>query len=74
LPERAENDRVAAGNPDLTDGKDNAWSDEELMAGVAEREARAFEILVRRHQRRVLNLIYRSLGDRTQAEDLAQEV
>jgi RNA polymerase sigma-70 factor, ECF subfamily len=74
LPERAGNDRDVAGNPDLTDSKDNAWSDEELMAGVAEREARAFEILVRRHQRRILNLIYRSIGDRIQAEDVAQEV
>lgn len=44
------------------------------MARIAGRDAPAFEILVRRHQRRVLNLIYRSIGDRTQAEDVAQEV
>jgi RNA polymerase sigma-70 factor (ECF subfamily) len=55
--------------------EDNALSDEELMARVAGSDARAFEVLVRRHQRRVLNLIYRSIGgDPVQAEDVAQEV
>ena len=44
------------------------------MARIARSDARAFEILVRRHQQRILNLIYRSIGDRIQAEDLAQEV
>ena len=58
----------------MTVAEDNALSDEELMAGVAGGDARAFEILVRRHQRRILNLIYRSIGDRNQAEDVAQEV
>jgi RNA polymerase sigma-70 factor (ECF subfamily) len=58
----------------LTDIEDNALSNEELMARIAGSDARAFEILVRRHQRRILNLIYRSIGDRTQAEDVAQEV
>ena len=54
--------------------EDNALSDEALMAGIAGSDARAFEILVRRHQRRILNLIYRSIGDRIHAEDVAQEV
>jgi RNA polymerase sigma-70 factor, ECF subfamily len=54
--------------------EDNALSDEELMARVAGSDARAFELLVRRHERRVLNLIYRSIGDPVQAEDVAQEV
>jgi RNA polymerase sigma-70 factor, ECF subfamily len=58
----------------LTVAKDNVFSDEELMARIAGSDAQAFEILVRRHQRRILNLIYRSLGDRIQAEDVAQEV
>jgi RNA polymerase sigma-70 factor, ECF subfamily len=44
------------------------------MAKVAGSDARAFEILVKRHQRHILNLIYRSIGDRAQAEDVAQEV
>jgi RNA polymerase sigma-70 factor (ECF subfamily) len=47
---------------------------EELMAKIAEGDEDAFEILVNRHQTSVLNLIYRFIGDRTQAKDLAQEV
>jgi len=47
---------------------------EELMARIAKGDDDAFEILVNRHQTSVLNLIYRFIGDRTQAKDLAQEV
>jgi RNA polymerase sigma-70 factor (ECF subfamily) len=52
----------------------NEPSSEELMARIAEGDDEAFEILVNRHQTSVLNLIYRFVGDRTQAKDLAQEV
>ena len=47
---------------------------EELMARVAGGNQEAFEILVNRRQTSVLNLIYRFIGDRTRAKDLAQEV
>jgi RNA polymerase sigma-70 factor (ECF subfamily) len=47
---------------------------EDLMAGIAEGDEDAFEILVNRHQTSVLNLIYRFIGDRMQAKDLSQEV
>ena len=47
---------------------------EELMARIANGDEGAFEILVNRHQTSILNLIYRYIGDRTQAKDLAQEV
>ena len=47
---------------------------EELMGRIAEGDNSAFEILVHRHQTSILNLIYRFIGDRTQAKDLAQEV
>jgi RNA polymerase sigma-70 factor (ECF subfamily) len=47
---------------------------EELMAKIAKGDEDAFEILVNRHQTSVLNLVYRFIGDRTQAKDLAQEV
>ncbi len=47
---------------------------EELMARIAEGDQEAFEILVNRHQTSILNLVYRFIGDRTQAKDLAQEV
>ena len=44
------------------------------MRRIAQGDEPAFEVLVCRYQRRILNLIYRSIGDRSQAEDLAQEV
>jgi RNA polymerase sigma-70 factor, ECF subfamily len=50
------------------------FSSEDLMARIAEGDDSAFEILVHRHQTSILNLIYRFIGDRTQAKDLAQEV
>src|SRR5688572_31204717 len=37
-------------------------------------EERAFEELVVRYQTRLLNFIYRTIGDRDRAEDLVQEV
>jgi RNA polymerase sigma-70 factor (ECF subfamily) len=53
---------------------DQTTSSEDLMARIAKGDNDAFEILVNRHQTSVLNLIYRFIGDRTQAKDLAQEV
>ncbi len=47
---------------------------EDLMAKTAAGDEFAFEILVRRHQISILNLVYRYVGDRTKARDLAQEV
>jgi len=47
---------------------------EDLMARIVKGDEDAFEILVNRHQTSVLNLIYRFIGDRTQAKDLSQEV
>jgi len=49
-------------------------SSEDLMARIAKGDDDAFELLVHRHQTSVLNFIYRFIGDRTQAKDLAQEV
>jgi RNA polymerase sigma-70 factor (ECF subfamily) len=54
--------------------KMDSFPSEELMAKAAEGDEFAFEILVRRHQASVLNLVYRYVGDRTKAKDLAQEV
>ena len=44
------------------------------MAGTAHGDEHAFELLVKRHQSRMLNLIHRFIGNRPQARDLAQEV
>lgn len=53
---------------------DSTSPSEELMTRIAGGDDQAFEILVNRHQTAVVNLIYRFMGDRTQAKDLAQEV
>jgi len=37
-------------------------------------DASALEEIVRRHQKHILNLVYRYLGDASHAEDVAQEV
>jgi len=49
-------------------------SSEDLMIRIAKGDEGAFEILVNRHKTSILNLIYRFIGDRTQANDIAQEV
>jgi RNA polymerase sigma-70 factor, ECF subfamily len=47
---------------------------EALLHKVAQGDATAFRALVIRHQDRVFNLTYRTMGDRQQSEDVAQEV
>jgi RNA polymerase sigma-70 factor (ECF subfamily) len=44
------------------------------MGRVRLRNQHAFEVLIHRHQRSVLNFIFRFMGNRTDAEDLTQEV
>ena len=45
-----------------------------LVRRLRARRAGAFEMLIARYQGQVLNLVYRMLGNREEAEDLAQEV
>jgi len=52
----------------LTDLPDN-----ELVAGFLDGNGQAFPELVGRYQSRLLNFIYRTIGDRDRAEDLVQE-
>ena len=47
--------------------------DRELVRRLRERDERAFRELVSEHRDRVYNLTYRMLGDRAEAEDVAQE-
>jgi RNA polymerase sigma-70 factor (ECF subfamily) len=49
-------------------------SDEDLMARTAAGDEYAFEFIVQRHQASVSNLVYRFMGNRAEAKDLAQEV
>ena len=45
----------------------------ELMARLADGDQSALAQIVQRHQRRVLDIAYRTTGDRVLAEDIAQE-
>jgi RNA polymerase sigma-70 factor (ECF subfamily) len=48
-------------------------TDESLMLQVGRGERAAFDEIVRRYSKRMINLAYQITGDRDQAEDLAQE-
>lgn len=48
--------------------------DADVVAAFLQGEERAFQELVERYQTRLLNFIYRTVGDRERAEDLVQEV
>jgi RNA polymerase sigma-70 factor, ECF subfamily len=49
-------------------------SDEHLMRRFQDGDARAFEVLVRRHRTKLYSFLVRLSGDRARAEDLCQEV
>jgi RNA polymerase sigma-70 factor (ECF subfamily) len=48
--------------------------DGDVVAAFLGGEERAFQELVTRYQTRLLNFVYRTIGDREKAEDLVQEV
>ena len=48
--------------------------DATLMSRVRDGDEDAFRLLIERYQRIVINMIYRSIGDSWEAEDLAQRV
>ena len=58
---------VADSEPEVID------PDAELVARWKSGDPGAFELLVRRHERRVFGLVFRMLGNREEAEDVAQE-
>jgi len=51
-----------------------AQDDATVVGAFLSGEERAFQELVERYQTRLLNFIYRTIGDREKAEDLVQEV
>ncbi|MDB4907085.1 MAG: polymerase sigma factor, sigma-70 family [Gemmatimonadetes bacterium] len=51
-----------------------AADDAAVVASFLAGDERAFAVLVERYQTRLLNFIYRTIGDREKAEDLVQEV
>jgi RNA polymerase sigma-70 factor (ECF subfamily) len=48
--------------------------DSSLVAAYLAGQATAFDEIVDRYQKRLLNFVYRTIGDRERAEDLVQEV
>jgi len=50
-----------------------ALDDNELVTAFLAGASRAFDVLVERYQTRLLNFVYRTVGDRERAEDLVQE-
>jgi RNA polymerase sigma-70 factor, ECF subfamily len=62
VPVPAERDQEALGDPDA-----------ELVGRWRAGDTSAFEKLVHRHERRVFSLVFRMLGSRAEAEDVAQE-
>ena len=53
---------------------DEQATNEELISRIRLGNKHAFEVLVNHHQRPVLNFIFRFMGNRTDAEDLTQDV
>ncbi len=49
-------------------------SDEQLIARFQLGDVQAYDILVRRYKDQLLNFVYRFVGNRTDAEDIVQEV
>jgi len=50
-----------------------AISDAECVRRLLQGEVDAFEVLVRRHQKAIFNLVYRMLGDYDEAAEVSQE-
>ncbi len=50
------------------------WGDSKVVAAYLAGSRLAFTELVNRYQKRLLNFVYRTIGDRERAEDLVQEV
>ena len=76
----SERDVTLAANPSLRatrHGPASAFAeldDSHVVQAFLDGQSRAFDELVARYQARLLNFIYRTIGDRERAEDLVQEV
>ena len=58
----------------MLDEPDEKTTNKDLMGRIGSGDKHAFEFLIHRHQRPILNFIFRFMGNRTDAEDLTQEV
>lgn len=64
--------RNALGAREFTRGLGDL-TDSQVVQAFLDGEARAFGELVRRYDKRLLNFVYRTVGDRERAQDLVQE-
>ncbi len=60
--------------PGPTPSRFSGLTDSEVVAAHLAEDPLAFDQLVGRYQRRLLNFVYRTIGDRERGEDLVQEV
>ena len=65
---------LASAVPDRSTPDRTQLTDPQVVAAHLAGDAWAFEELVGRYQRRLLNFVYRTIGDRERGEDLVQEV
>jgi RNA polymerase sigma-70 factor (ECF subfamily) len=68
-PGRAQSTPVRVARPSLRELQDS-----QVVAAYLDGTREAFGELVNRYQKRLLNFVYRTIGDRERAEDLVQEV
>ncbi|MDE3152740.1 MAG: sigma-70 family RNA polymerase sigma factor [Gemmatimonadota bacterium] len=73
MPELALKHSAAQAKPSIREVL-RAADDTDVVQAFLGGEERAFQELVERYQTRLLNFIYRTIGDRERAEDLVQEV
>jgi RNA polymerase sigma-70 factor (ECF subfamily) len=66
--------RVQARSVVRSDESATGWSDEELVGKAVDGDRHAFESLVRRYQRSLVNHLFRQVGRQDSARDLAQDV
>src|SRR5680860_289849 len=64
--------RKAPGAREVTRGLGD-MADGQVVQAFLDGEARAFSELVRRYDKRLLNFVYRTVGDRERGQDLVQE-
>jgi RNA polymerase sigma-70 factor, ECF subfamily len=64
----------AEGQPRTTIKLLRQLDDASVVAAYLDGRPEAFQELVERYQKRLLNFVYRTIGDRERAEDLVQEV
>ena len=62
-------------NPDPVDAQNRTIADDDagFVARCRRGETEAFSVLVRRHQKKMLNIAYRMIGDHDEACDVVQE-